>query len=114
MGLKAGPYPDAKAARIALVEAGYTTVHVRGTRPGKWKHPIKPASFAVRILNDGRAKIVPYPDLSYLDYRTTSDAERAGQGFNVIARASGKGLGPRRGAVKARPTVTYRPAKRRG
>lgn len=83
MGLKAGPYDSAKEARIALVEAGYTTTHVRGRRPQKWAHPTKPAKFAIQILKGGRAKIVPYPDLKRLDYKTTSDAERQGKGLRL-------------------------------
>jgi hypothetical protein len=85
MGLKAGPYPDARAARTALVDAGYLDELPKGRRPSKWVHKngTKPAKFAIQILDDGRAKIVPYPDLKRLDYRTTSDAERASHGFRT-------------------------------
>lgn len=92
MGLKAGPYEDAKAARTALVEAGYLDLIPQGRRPVKWKHRhgTKPAAFAIQILKDGRAKIVPYPNLKRLDYRTTSDAERASQGFRTGLSRSGR------------------------
>jgi hypothetical protein len=81
MGLKAGPYETAKDARTALSEAGYIITHVYGSRPQKWVHLTKSAKWAVQILRSGRAKIVPYPNLKRLDYRTTSDAERAGKGY---------------------------------
>lgn len=81
MSLKAGPYPNAKEARIALGEAGYQSQLPSGRRPDRWVHLRKPASFAIQILDDGRAKIIPYPNLKRLDYRVTSDAERAGHGF---------------------------------
>lgn len=80
MGLKAGPYDTAKDARIALAEAGYIDTY-RGARPAKWVHPTKGFEFAVLILKGNRAKIVKYPDLRRLDYRVTSDAERANQGL---------------------------------
>jgi hypothetical protein len=80
MSLKPGPYPTAKDARIALSAAGYIDTY-HGARPAKWKHPNKSFEFAIRILNSGLAKIVKYPDLRRLDYRVTSDAERASQGF---------------------------------
>lgn len=92
MGLKAGPYENAKAARTALVEAGYLTGVQQGRRPEKWKHRhgLKKAAFAIQILRDGRAKIVPYPDLRRLDYRTTSDAERQEQGFRSSLKPPGR------------------------
>lgn len=90
MGLKAGPYESAKDARTALVNAGYRDLIPQGRRPQMWTHPVKPAKFAIQILKGNRAKIVPYPDLRYLDYKTTSDAERAGQGFRPVLSRSAR------------------------
>jgi hypothetical protein len=70
VGLKAGPYESAKEARTALVEAGYHPLPPQGVRPVKWKHPTKNFEFAIQILKGDRAKIVKYPDLRRLDYRT--------------------------------------------
>lgn len=88
MGLKAGPYKTAKEARTALVEAGYRDLIQTGIRPRKWIHPDKSYEFAIRILNSGRAKIVKYPDLRRLEYQTTSDAERQGQGLRLDLKRS--------------------------
>lgn len=81
--MKAGPYENARAARIALGEAGYLPLNPEGRKPDKWVHPTKSAEFAIQILKGGRAKIVYYPDLRRLDYRISSDAERKGQGFRL-------------------------------
>lgn len=85
MTLKAGPYENAKAARTALWEAGYLDTSMPGTRPQKWvnRDLRKTSAFAVQILRDGQARIVPYPNLKRIDYRVTSDAERASQAFRT-------------------------------
>ena len=86
MSLKPGPYDTAKEARVALSEAGYIPIHPPGRRPDKWVHTSKHYEFAIRILKSGRAKIVKYPDLRRIDYRTTSDAERQGKGFRPLEK----------------------------
>lgn len=90
MGLKAGPYETARAARTALVEAGYLPLPQEGRRPLKWIHPTKRFEFAIQILKRDRALIVKYPDLRRLDYQVTSDAERGEQGFRSGLRPSGR------------------------
>jgi hypothetical protein len=96
VALKAGPYENARWARTALVEAGYVDLIPQGRRPVKWvnKDPGKRAEFAIQILKDGRAKIVRYPDLRRLDYRTSSDAERGEQGIRSSLKGRGR-KGPR-------------------
>lgn len=100
MGLKAGPYENAKEARIALTAAGYMPACPEGRKPDKWVHPTKPAKFAIQILKGNQAKIVPYPNLKRLDYRISSDAERAGQGFRPVLSRSRPV--PARGRVRPR------------
>jgi hypothetical protein len=76
MKIVLGPWPSPLECRKELVRVGYTSAFTPPGRPEKWTH--KTSGRERSILKVGKKwKIVDYPDLRRLDYRVTSDADRA-------------------------------------